>query len=431
MKTPSITFGEREEARSNSGIVFDSEQNMATTPQCERNGMECLETNNPSRLGTPSLIGAATLLAFEFPPCYGGVSRLCGALAHGLHARGIKTDLITDARYVHDVSDDINSVEIVGPARIQREWSALALLRRRLGSGLVVCGIWYPEGTLASLAGVRPLVILAHGSEIMTSRALWRRKTWAALMRRVCEAADLVVANSEYTRLLVLRTSPKAKVVAIPLGVDHKRFTSEGRENARKRLGLAGKLVLSSVSRLHGYKGHETVLRALAQLPEMVRRRFVYLIAGKGPYEPALRSEAVRLGLSSTVRWLGFVAEEDIPDVYRASDLFVLCTRETSYQQEVEGFGMVFLEAQACGTPVVGTRTGGIPDAVREGEGGWLIDQDDATALARVLAQLAEDTAPFRAAGIAARKRVERECTWDHYMERFLSALSAQGIQLG
>jgi phosphatidylinositol alpha-1,6-mannosyltransferase len=224
---------------------------------------------------------------------------------------------------------------------------------------------------------------------------------WQLLQRWICESANLVVANSEYTRLLVLRSSPKAKVVAIPLGVDHKRFTPEGRENARERLGVAGKLVLSSVSRLHAYKGHETVLRALAQLPEMVRRRFVYLVAGKGPYELALRSEADRLGLGSTMRWLGFVPEEDLPELYRASDLFVLCTRETTDQQEVEGFGMVFLEAQACGTPVVGTRTGGIPDAVREGEGGWLIDQDDATALARVLAQLAVDPAPFRAAGVA------------------------------
>lgn len=393
--------------------------------------MEFLEKYSLSRLNMSSLTGTVTLLAFEFPPCFGGVARLCGELARGLLVNGVRIDLISDMRYGPYDNDGLNSVESVGPTRIRREWEAFVRLRRRSRSGLVVCGLWYPDGLLAWLAGNRPLVILAHGSELMPARAAWRRGMWQLLQRRICESANLVVANSEYTRLLVLRSSPKAKVVAIPLGVDHERFTSEGRENARGRLGVAGKLVLSSVSRLHAYKGHETVLRALAQLPEMVRRRFVYLVAGKGPYELALRSEADRLGLGSTMRWLGFVPEEDLPELYRASDLFVLCTRETTDQQEVEGFGMVFLEAQACGTPVVGTRTGGIPDAVREGEGGWLIDQDDATALAQVLAQLAEDPAPFRAAGVAARKRVERECTWDHYMERFLSALSAQGIQLG
>jgi len=283
---------------------------------------------------------------------------------------------------------------------------------------------------LASLARVHPLVILAHGSEFMTSRSVWRRRPWAVLMRRVCEAADLVVANSEYTRMLVLRSSPKAKVVAIPLGVDHKRFNPEGRRDARERLGVTEKLVLSSVSRLHEYKGHETVLRALALLPEMVRQRLVYLVAGTGPYDVALRREADHLELGSTVRWLGFVPEEHLPDLYRASDLFVLCTRETTSQQEVEGFGLAFLEAQACATPVVGTRTGGIPDAVKDGEGGWLIDQDDVPGLARILSQLVEDPAQFRAAGLTARRRVERECTWDHYTRRLLTALEEVGIKL-
>jgi phosphatidylinositol alpha-1,6-mannosyltransferase len=213
--------------------------------------------------------------------------------------------------------------------------------------------------------------------------------------------------------------------------VDHKRFTPEGRGNARERLGATGKLVLSSVSRLQAYKGHGTVLQALAVLPETTRQRFVYLIAGKGPHGQALRNEAVRLGVASAVRWLGFVPEEELPDLYRSSDLFVLCTRESPKQQEVEGFGLVFLESQACGTPVLGTRTGGIPDAIREGEGGWLIDQDDATALAGILTQLADAPAAFRAAGLAARRRIERECTWEHYVQRFRAALGEQGIRLG
>jgi len=211
--------------------------------------------------------------------------------------------------------------------------------------------------------------------------------------------------------------------------VAHERFTPKGRENARERLGVVGKLVLSSASRLQAYKGHETVFRALAELPETLKHRFVYLIAGKGPHGKALRSEADRLGVASCVSWLGFVPEEDLPDLYRASDLFVLCTRVTA--QEVEGFGLVFLEAQACGTPVVGTRTGGILDAIQEGAGGWLIDQDNAAALAGIFSQLADDPAPFRAAGIAARARVERECTWKRYVERLRAALAEQGIQLG
>lgn len=372
------------------------------------------------------------LLSYDYPPNDGGIARLCEAIA----VAGVRLGIPVHVVAPHPASGRTVSSVIVPETRVcfrrpWREWNIYWVLRHLRVSGPVITGLWYPDGLLAFLARRRPLVILAHGSELMPTRSALRRGAWQSLQRRICESADLVVANSEFTRLLVLRGSPKAKVVTIPLGVDHIRFTPEGRENAREKLAVAGKLVLSSVSRLHAYKGHETVLQALAMLPEMVRQRFVYLVAGKGPYELALRSKVDHLNLGSTVRWLGFVPEEDLPDLYRASDLFVLCTRETSSQQEVEGFGMVFLEAQACGTPVVGARTGGIPDAVREGEGGWLIDQDDAVTLAGILAQLAEDPAPFRAAGVAARGRVERECTWDHYMERFLSALSAEGIQLG
>ena len=110
--------------------------------------------------------------------------------------------------------------------------------------------------------------------------------------------------------------------------------------------------------------------------------------SAKGPYEPELRKQAVELGIESHVRWLGFVSEEELPQVYWASDLFVLCTRDAPEERAVEGFGLVFLEAQACGTPVVGTRTGGIPAAILDGEGGWLIEQDDTQTLTDIIRQL-------------------------------------------
>jgi len=108
----------------------------------------------------------------------------------------------------------------------------------------------------------------------------------------------------------------------------------------------------------------------------------------------------------------------------------VLCTQESVERQEVEGFGLVFLEAQACGTPVVGTRTGGIPEAVREEEGAWLIEQGGVDGLVSILSALVDRPDLFRAAEVVARERVERECTWTHYMDRFTPALQAEGIQI-
>ena len=179
------------------------------------------------------------------------------------------------------------------------------------------------------------------------------------------------------------------------------------------------------MSRLHAYKGHDVVLRAIAASSARIRQNLVYLIAGKGPHQGELERQVTELGLAEQVRFLGFVPEDDLPDLYRASDLFLLCTREAIERQEVEGFGLVLLEAQACGTPVIGTRTGGIPDAVKEGEGGWLIEEDDAAALSKFLSRLVDDPAAFLVAGKRARERVERQCTWDHYMRRLIGALES------
>jgi len=172
-------------------------------------------------------------------------------------------------------------------------------------------------------------------------------------------------------------------------------------------------------------------LRAIADLAPEDREELVYLVVGTGPYERELKQQAVELGIDSHVRWFGFVSEEELPQVYLASDLFVLCTRDVPEERAVEGFGMVFLEAQSCGTPVVGTRAGGIPAAIQDGEGGWLIKQDDSQNLAEIIRQLVRSPDSFRTAGTHARQRVLRESTWERYGQRLLAALQTVGIDYG
>jgi len=310
-------------------------------------------------------------------------------------------------------------------SRPWREWESYRALRNRRGLGPTVCGLWYPDGLVAQVACSRPRIILAHGLELMPTAERWRRHIWGRMLQSICESADLVIANSEYTRKLVVERAPKAKVVAIPLAVDYKRFAPGDAQAAKRRFGVTDKVVLSTVSRLDSYKGHDLVLKAMAASSERVRRNLIYLIAGKGPHHGELERQVSELGLMEQVRFLGFVPEDDLPDLYRASDLFLLCSREVAERQQVEGFGLVFLEAQSCGTPVIGTRTGGIPDAVKEGEGGWLIEQDDVRALSTFLTQLVDDPSVFQAAGQRARNRVERFCTWEHYMAQFVAALES------
>ena len=370
------------------------------------------------------------LFAFEYPPVSGGIARLCAGIGDLLKQKQKTTNVLTQK--CDELTSSLSLPEIrVSPRRPVREWRAYRWLRRQLSNTsafAAICGIWYPEGLIAWLAGVRPFVILAHGAELLPPQQVWRRPLWNLLRRHVLESASLVIANSEYTADLVASVALRANIKAIPLAVDWQWFSPGDREAARTKLDVGSKRVLCTVSRIQKYKAHDTVLRAIAGLSLDKREQLLYLIAGTGPQEAALRKLATSLGVESQVRWLGFVSEKELPDVYRASDLFVLCTRHAPKEQSVEGFGLVFLEAQSCGTPVVGTRTGGIADAVREGDGGWLIEPDDCSALAAILVKLIDSPETFREAGIKARERVLRENTWQVYGQRFSTALKSVGI---
>ena len=367
------------------------------------------------------------LFSLDYPPNHGGISRLCGEIARALDEQGALAGVLTQQWAAPTPVPYPAGTELT-PRRPRREVAALAHLRRARGG--VLAGIWYPEGLVALLARARPLVVLAHGLELRPTRARWRRGLWQRLCRRMLTAADLVVANSQYTARLVHGIAPSARVAAVPLAVDAERFAPGDRAAAKQRFGVEGKRVIATVSRVQDYKGHDTVLRALAALPPEERREVVYLIAGKGPHVPTLQSLAVDLGVAEQVSWLGFVAEEALPELYRATDLFTLCTRETAESPDVEGFGLVFLEAQACGTPVVGARTGGIPDAVEHGRGGWLIEQDDVPALVEHLRRLVADPSVYEEAGEDARARIEAGYMWAHYTDRLIRTLRDAGIEV-
>lgn len=369
------------------------------------------------------------MFSSDYPPNDGGIARLCSEIASGSARAGANVHVIAPApRNGAPIAPSRTHELRVRSCRPLREWESYRALRNWRGSGPIVCGLWYPDGLLAQLACARPRIILAHGLELMPTEDRWRRDIWGPMLQWVCGSADLVIANSEFTRNLVLERAPEANALAIPLAVDYRRFAPGDAQEAKRRFGVTNKVVLSTVSRLDSYKGHDVVLRAIAACSEHIRRNLIYLIAGKGPHRGELECQVTELGLTEQVRFLGFVPEDDLPDLYRASDLFLLCSRAVPKRQQVEGFGLVFLEAQSCGTPVIGTRTGGIPDAVKEGEGGWLIGQDDAKALSTFISRLVEDPSTFVAAGKRARNRVERQCTWEHYMRRFVSALESLGI---
>ena len=372
-----------------------------------------------------------TIFAFDFPPSDGGVSRLCSEIARSFAQR--RKDVVLVITQYRTGSEKVNGayrVISVTSKRPRRELSAFVELLQIRNRSSVICSVWYPDGLIATLAGVKTRIILAHGSELMPKRSFWRRYLWKEMQKRILRSADLVVANSEFTKQMVISADPSSSCVALPLAVDHRRFRPLDRRDAKRNFGQEDKFVISTVARLYEYKGHEVVFRMLALLPEHLRAKCVYLIAGKGPDKALLQEKSRAQGVSDMVVWLGYVPEHDLADLYCATDIFVLCTRESPEQSHVEGFGLVLLEAQACGTPVVATSTGGVPNAVVDGEGGWLINEDDAEKLASIVQSALEAPGLLRHAGSLARNRIMRDCTWDQYTDQLIQICAERGISL-
>jgi phosphatidyl-myo-inositol dimannoside synthase len=367
------------------------------------------------------------LLSYDYPPNDGGISRLAGAFADGLAKNGQSIEVCTlDGSIIEQglARPDIPTTELPRK-KLWRELGLLKYLFKHPRNTKIITTVWNPEATLAWLLGRRNLYVLAHGNEVMpypSGIGYWVK---SRLRKKVLSTARNVICNSRYTEKLVLELAPEATTSIINPGVDSACFdVSVVQKEARLLLDLpADKKILLSVSRVDEYKGHDVVLASLAALAPEQRQHLHYAIAGKGSHLEKLKQEATRLGLDDHITWLGFVTDESLPILYKAADLFVLCTREDKNARGVEGFGMVFLEAQAAGLAVVGTRAGGIPDAIEVENGGWLIEQDDEAALKAHLEVLISTPEVVTSQGVKGQKRAQNECTWQHYTNKLIKIL--------
>jgi phosphatidylinositol alpha-1,6-mannosyltransferase len=271
-----------------------------------------------------------------------------------------------------------------------------------------------PDGLLAWMldqAWGIPYLCFFHGLDVLApAQNPWGRTQVA----RVLRGASQLVGPSRYVsdQVVELGADPSKTHVVLP-GVDTERFspvTQEARGRVRKRLGLpCGRPLLLTVSRLITRKGHDKVIEALplvlARLPG-VR----YVIVGSGPNEPALRRLAAEKGVADTVQFAGEVRETELPDYYRAADLFVMPNREIN--GDIEGFGIVFVEAAASGIPVIGGTSGGTADAVAHGTSGILVDPMDVAGIASQVLRLLADRELAARLGMAGRAMVERHYSW-------------------
>lgn len=300
-----------------------------------------------------------------------------------------------------------------GMYRHGRLVQAVRRLQRHHGTTAVHCGKCLPEGTVALalkwLTGT-PYLVYVHGEELKLAAGS-RELTW--LTRRVLNGARLLIANSRNTAG-ILRDDwavPETRIRVVHPGVDVERFAPAAPDPAvRARLGWGDRPVVLTVGRLQKRKGQDTMIRALARVRRSVPD-VLYAIAGDGEERGALEELIARESLGQHVLLMGEVSESILLDCYRQCDLFVLPNRRVG--ADIEGFGMVLVEAQACGRPVVAGDSGGTAETMDVPHTGRIVSCDGPDALAETVAQLLGDADLRARMGVQARRWACKHFDWN------------------
>lgn len=366
------------------------------------------------------------VLSEVFPPAIGG----SGELLRNVYCRleGLTIDVWADA------AADLPPASLDGPLRISRtpmrvaDWGVLswAGLRQHLrqawrirqatrsATTAVHCARALPEGVgawLAKLTGGRPYLCWAHGEDVTAAET---SREHSFLARRVLHGAAAVFANSGNTASLLRTLGVRAdRIHVVYPGVDAVRFHPDAAGAADLRARLIGDrddLLLLTVGRLQRRKGHDLVLASLAEL-RRAGRRVRYVIVGDGSERDRLSGLSAELGLDDMVTFTGPVAAEELPAYFAAADIF--CHPNRIDGNDIEGFGIVFLEAAASGVPVIGGASGGVPEALEDGVTGLLVSGTSAEELTGVITALIDDPERRALMGRAGRRRAVEAFSWE------------------
>jgi phosphatidyl-myo-inositol dimannoside synthase len=373
----------------------------------------------------------------DFPPRRGGIQSFVHALATRMppesavvYAPAWEGAAEFDARQPFPVVRHPTSLMLPVPTVARR---AAGILREH-GCDTVLFGAAAPLGLLAPAlrrAGARRSVALTHGHE-----AGWAALPGArSLLRRIGDEVDVLTYLAEYFRVRLARAlSAEAadRMVRLAPGVDAAEFhPGAGGDAIRERLGLAGRPVVVCVSRMVPRKGQDTLIRAWPRIRAGLAAARpgadpVLLLVGDGPYRAELDRLAARTGVAGSVVFSGPVPAADLPAYYDAGTVFAMPCRTRRGGLDVEGLGIVYLEASATGLPVVGGDSGGAPDAILSGETGYVVPGRDAAALADQIIRLLADPAGAAAMGEKGVAWIDREWRWELVAERLWSILAGR-----
>jgi phosphatidylinositol alpha-1,6-mannosyltransferase len=364
----------------------------------------------------------------DFPPRQGGIQ----SFVHELAIRQPAGSVVAYASD-HDGAADFDAAQ---PFPVLRHPTGLLVptpaARRRVVAALrefECTAVWFgaaaPLGLLAPAlraAGAHRIVASAHGHEAGWAMLPGARRA----LRRIGDGCDVVTYLGEYFRArLAGPLGPHPELVHVAPGVDVGTFRPEvDGTSVRARYGLAERPAIVCVSRLVPRKGQDTLIQALPHVQRSVPEAALLLV-GAGPYGDKLRRLAHSLGVAESVVFAGGVPHAELPVHFAAGDVFAMPCRTRRAGMDVEGFGIVYLEGSASGLPVVVGDSGGAPDAVLDGETGFVVDGRDVRSVAQRLVTLLADAGLRARMGAAGRAWVEKNWPWDVVAGRLRDLIDA------
>ncbi len=399
-------------------------------------GARCPVPSEVVRGARPPTARPILLVSAYYPPAVGGSPILFESIYSRLEGHGHDVTVLADVSLSPGAADAARGrLRVLRRPIAPRGWGVLdprslgrhvanglriRALARRAGAPLVHCARPLPEGLAALVArrlGGPRYLCWTHGEEVQYARTS-RELTF--LLRRVFAGATAAIANAHNTARLIRdvcgdAASPPIHVVHP--GFDPERFrpAADGAAALRARFAGPDDLLLLSVGRLQRRKGHDLAIEAVAALREELPH-LRYAIAGDGDERARLEALAAERGVADRVRFAGVFRDDEVPALYAACDIFLLPNRVEGV--DIEGFGIVFIEAAAASKPAIGGRTGGVVEAVADGETGILVSGTDAAELAGAIRRLAASEDLRGRLGTAARERALREFTWERAAER-------------
>lgn len=269
-------------------------------------------------------------------------------------------------------------------------------------------------------AGATHIVALTHGHEVWWSK-IWPF-SWA--MKEIARSVDIATYLGEFTRSAIApRFSDPRKLIKIAPGIDTEHFKPRNVENLRKSLGLDNRPTIVCVGRLVHRKGQDRLVEAM---PAILKRfpDAALVFVGEGPHRAHLEKLVKVKKVEKFVQFIGRIQYINLPEYIAIGDIFAMPSRSRFFGLEVEGLGIVYLEASACGLPVIGGDSGGAPDAVKHGETGFVVDGNDVDAITHRIIQLLADKKLRDEMGSAGRQWAIQEWSWERWSQAFNNALN-------